>query len=467
MCDCGVRYCSPECMGFDLVPHGLLCTAKVDSEAHPLVAFKVHAIQTNDMFLTGARMVALALSDDASAKKFENIQHAPWHDAVPCPADEPDPVQFAQDLKELAEETRHLLEKAILLPQSEHERVKTACGRFSDYLGCLELNQFEICIDPDDEPCGAGVFSMCCSANHDCSPNAEVVFTSKTNQATLRALRDIQPNEEICISYVETELTLDERRAELRDYGFVCACNRCQTEERWSLQQVELAKRVISDRCDEDFSCTRLGGFDISFPEDDRDPSVACFVVLSFPDLKVLYEKCQDVRLTEPYIPGFLAFREAPVCEEMLRDVPSNLRPDVLILDGSGILHPRECGLASHIGVVCNIPTIGVSKKILAVDGLTREKIKKLVKKHVEKGKREIDLVGDSGRLRGRALVSPGAQNAVFVSVGHRLNLATATDIVRKACEKTRVPAPIRHADLTSREELRKRQKQGSSSSSS
>jgi deoxyinosine 3'endonuclease (endonuclease V) len=109
------------------------------------------------------------------------------------------------------------------------------------------------------------------------------------------------------------------------------------------------------------------------------------------------------------------------------------------------------------VGVLCDIPTIGCAKTLLSVDGLTRIGVKSLVNQRLKKGIRTTDLVGESGMVWGRAIVPPTAKaNPVFVSIGHRVDLDTAVDIVTKCCAKFRVPAPVRHADLRSREELRK-----------
>ncbi|KAH9251709.1 hypothetical protein BASA81_010379 [Batrachochytrium salamandrivorans] len=341
-----------------------------------------------------------------------------------------------------------------------------ACNTyFSPLLGVLERNQFEIQIkdgreeEEEEEACGAGIFTLCCVLNHSCEPNAEIVFESGTNQATVRATKPIAVGEEVYISYVDSEDGLQDRQEQLRDYGFVCECGRCRQEQEWMDQQSELAKRVVADRCDStDFVPKLVGGFDISFPEDDTShPCMACLCVMTLPSLQVVYEAVEECKMSVPYIPGFLAFREADICRRMLTKVPQELRPQVLVLDGSGVMHPRQCGLASHVGVVCDLPTIGVSKNLLAVDGLTRDLVKQQTKKMLVKGgARELDLVGNSGRVWGKAFVPPTAKsNAVFVSVGHRLDLPTAMAIVRQCCENSRVPAPVRHADLTSRQAVR------------
>lgn len=475
-CDCGLHYCSIECQFDHGKAHSVLCSAQVDSDKHPLIAFKLHAIKTNPMFLTSAWGVALVLAHPAEmTARLANFQHLAWELAVPPPLREEEEEanvgeeegeeeeDFAKILFDLAHQAQTQLEQGLLaLQSSSPSAIKLACDTyFSPLLGVLERNQFEIQIEDggeEQEACGAGIFTLCCVLNHSCEPNAEISFESGTNHATVRATRPIAAGEEVFISYVDSEDSLQERQEQLRDYGFVCECARCRQELEWMAQQRELAKRVVADRCDSaDFAPKLVGGFDISFPEaGTSNPSVACLCVLTLPDLKVVYEAIEECEMSVPYIPGFLAFREADVCRRMLAGVPLALRPEVLVLDGNGVMHPRQCGLASHVGVVCDLPTIGVSKNLLAVDGLTRDSVKLQTKKMLSSKVREWDLVGNSGRVWGRAFVPPTAKsNAVFVSVGHRLDLATAMGIVRQCCHDSRVPAPVRHADLASRQAVR------------
>lgn len=78
-------------------------------------------------------------------------------------------------------------------------------------------------------------------------------------------------------------------------------------------------------------------------------------------------------RMSEPYIPGFLAFREVPHLLACFRELGEEFRPQVVLVDGNGVLHPRGFGLASHLGVLLDLPTIGVGKNLLCVDGLDRK----------------------------------------------------------------------------------------------
>ncbi|CAA6671208.1 unnamed protein product [Spirodela intermedia] len=245
-----------------------------------------------------------------------------------------------------------------------------------------------------------------------------------------------------------------------------------------------------------------VGGVDVSFAKD--DPSIACgALVVKASAPGVIHEVYDVARLTVPYVPGFLAFREAPILlrllEKMKRDAPlsilrfhttcfchdkyfmfrSNLFMmfillelsldlviiliskseisyclQVLMVDGNGVLHPRGFGLACHLGVLANLPTIGIGKNLHHVDGLTLSRVRKLLQDPANISKDLVTLMGDSGRIWGAAMrSSSGSSKPIFVSVGHRLSLESCISIVRMCC-KHRVPEPIRQADIRSRRHL-------------
>ncbi|CAK8570068.1 unnamed protein product [Lathyrus sativus] len=201
-----------------------------------------------------------------------------------------------------------------------------------------------------------------------------------------------------------------------------------------------------------------LGGFDISFSKD--DPSLACgtLVVLDFHTLQVVYEDFSFVTLSVPYVAGFLAFREAPVLLDLLEKMRSDnpFYPQLLMVDGNGILHPRGFGLACHIGVIANLPTIGIGKSLHHVDGLHHSRVRKLLEAKENSSKDFIPLIGCSGKTWGVAMRSSQSSiKPIYISIGHRISLQTATAIVQMTC-KYRIPEPIRQADIRSRDHIRK-----------
>ncbi len=104
----------------------------------------------------------------------------------------------------------------------------------------------------------------------------------------------------------------------------------------------------------------------------------------------------------------------------------------MILVDGNGILHTRGFGCASHIGVVLDVPTIGVGKTVFAVDGLTQKGVKELCAQTLHKGGDLVELKGESGKVWGAALRSTDeSKNPLIVSVGHRICLETAIQIVK------------------------------------
>ncbi|CAG7826968.1 unnamed protein product [Allacma fusca] len=150
-----------------------------------------------------------------------------------------------------------------------------------------------------------------------------------------------------------------------------------EIKERWIAMQEELKDQVILHDTEEWGQDLRqlkfVAGMDISYPEEaiGKSEAVACLVIVSYPDLATVYQATENICLTEPYIPGFLAFRESGpllnLLEDLLQKRP-DLKPDVILIDGNGILHPRRYGCACHIGLKSGIPTIGVAKNIYKMD---------------------------------------------------------------------------------------------------
>ena len=119
----------------------------------------------------------------------------------------------------------------------------------------------------------------------------------------------------------------------------------------------------------------RIAGVDISASKLDNNLAVVALVILDYEKLDILYEKYELVYLKQPYIPGFLAFREVEPLMKMFNDLvnfDNKLLPDIILVDGNGIFHSNHFGLACHLGVLINIPTIGCSKTIFSVDGLNK-----------------------------------------------------------------------------------------------
>lgn len=134
-----------------------------------------------------------------------------------------------------------------------------------------------------------------------------------------------------------------------------------------------------------------------------------------------------------PYIPGLLAFREVPVLKMAWNKL--KIKPGVILIDGSGRIHPREFGLACHLGVMLQTPTIGVAKSRLCGENATPVP---------KKGKWEE--VFYRGKITGSALTTRDGCKPLFISAGHLMDLKSAISIVLNYCNKYRLPEPIRMA---------------------
>jgi deoxyribonuclease V len=168
----------------------------------------------------------------------------------------------------------------------------------------------------------------------------------------------------------------------------------------------------------------------------------AAVVVLSYPELGVVGVEVVSGELTLPYIPGLLSFREAPLILEACERL--TVTPDLIMVDGQGIAHPRRMGLASHLGLFLDTPTIGCAKS-------------RLCGSHEEPGAEPGDYaeVVDRDELIGAALRTRSGVKPVYVSIGHKVDLETAVHWVLKCCRGYRLPEPTRLAHLAAGGNLR------------
>lgn len=178
-----------------------------------------------------------------------------------------------------------------------------------------------------------------------------------------------------------------------------------------------------------------VGGTDLSFDARDQDLAYAGIVVLSYPELKVVDQVGLVMRVEFPYIPGLLAFREAPPLMECWRRLST--KPDVLLVDGHGLAHPRRFGIACHLGVFCEVPSIGCAKRIL-------------VGRHGPLGERRGSYawLKQGEEVIGAALRTQEGVAPVYVSVGHRALLEEALQFVLRCAPSHRLPEPTRQAHL-------------------
>jgi deoxyribonuclease V len=194
--------------------------------------------------------------------------------------------------------------------------------------------------------------------------------------------------------------------------------------------QIRLADRVVLD---DDFENIRyVAGADIGF-EDHNRTTRAAVAVLELPDLNEVETAVVRRPTRFPYIPGLLSFREVPAVLDALEGL--RLRPDLILCDGQGYAHPRRFGLACHLGVVTDLPTIGVGKTRLI--GSYREPADK---------RGDWEPLVDSGETIGAALRSRAGTRPIFVSIGHRVSLVTAIAYVLRCTGRYRLPETTRRA---------------------
>ncbi len=198
-----------------------------------------------------------------------------------------------------------------------------------------------------------------------------------------------------------------------------------EAQKEWrSLVRIEPLAREVNT----------IAGADISFNKF-SEVIYSGIVVLSLPDLRIV--ETASVRSTAkfPYVPGLLSFRETPSfleCWEKLKT-----KPDVLMLDGQGLAHPRRFGIACHIGLLLDLPTIGCAKSIL-------------VGKHEELGLEagsNVPLI-DKNEIVGVALRTKNKVAPVYISAGHLMDLNSAVDLTLRSVTKYRQPEPTRQAHL-------------------
>ena len=195
--------------------------------------------------------------------------------------------------------------------------------------------------------------------------------------------------------------------------------------------QTELST-LVSERNDIPSEPRHVAGVDVSPP--DADGWVyGAVAVLRWPDMTLAEVRVGRAVPSIPYVPGYLAFREVPAVSDALERL--EISPDVILVDGQGVAHPRRFGLACHLGLTAGVPTIGCAKSRLLgrFGGLGDERGSSTAL--VDKG----EVVGAA--VRTRRGVSP-----VYVSVGHRVSLEAAVDFTLGCCGRYRVPEPTRLA---------------------
>lgn len=200
------------------------------------------------------------------------------------------------------------------------------------------------------------------------------------------------------------------------------------------LIQQQLGKQLCLDEAPDLARVRMVAGADVSM-EKDSGMVVAAVVVMSFPGLKKIEERWARREAGFPYVPGLLAFREGPALLQAFRNLEHE--PDLLLFDGQGIAHPRGLGIASHLGLILDRPSVGVAKSVLV--GTFREPAP-------EPG--SFTPLFDEGLVVGAALRTRYRVKPVFVSPGHKIDYNTAIEACLRCCRGYRLPEPVRAAHI-------------------
>jgi deoxyribonuclease V len=179
-----------------------------------------------------------------------------------------------------------------------------------------------------------------------------------------------------------------------------------------------------------------IGGGDVAYSKSDN-LLFGAIVVLSFPDMEILGTATCDGKILFPYIPTLLSFREGPILIKTFQKL--KIKPDVMVYDGQGIAHPRGIGLASHMGLWLDLPSIGCAKTPL---------LGEFVPPGSSRG--SFEWIRREGKNVGAVLRTKEKVKPLFVSPGHQIDLSTSIQIILESCRGFRIPEPLRKAHQAS-----------------
>lgn len=197
-------------------------------------------------------------------------------------------------------------------------------------------------------------------------------------------------------------------------------------------KQVQMELRTLVRQSDGFDRIDSIAGVDVGF-EDNNTVARAAIAILHYPGLETMESMIARRNVHFPYVPGYLSFREIPPILAALSTI--NQLPDLILCDGQGYAHPRRFGLACHLGVITDIPTIGVAKT-------------RLIGEHevVQNRKGAWRPLVDHGETVGAVLRTRRNTRPIYVSIGHKICLKTAIRMVLDSCTKYRLPETTRAA---------------------
>jgi len=185
-----------------------------------------------------------------------------------------------------------------------------------------------------------------------------------------------------------------------------------------------------------------IAGADVSVDRIKHEGKAAV-VVLSYPQFEIIEKQTAYGEVNFPYIPGLLSFREMPLTLSAFEKL--QYTPDLVLVDGAGIAHPRRMGLASHLGLFLDIPTVGCAKSLLTGEW---------IELGLERG--SLSDITDTGEVIGAAVRTRAGVKPMYISIGHMVDLPTALIWTLKCCRGFRIPEPTRLAHIASRANRKK-----------
>lgn len=198
----------------------------------------------------------------------------------------------------------------------------------------------------------------------------------------------------------------------------MCSCNIIQNLANI---QNDLSKKIIEEDCIKDIEY--IAGVDVSFSK--NNIAVAAAVVIDFNTVQVIEEKTAEVEFLFPYISGFLGFRESDAMISVLKTL--NNKFDVLMVNGHGTMHPRGFGLASHVGLLMDLPTIGIAKRLTG--------------RNYRKFGNSLEIIKSNDKPLG------ACDKNICISIGHKISLNTAIEVI-KMISVFKMPEPMRKAHI-------------------
>ena len=212
------------------------------------------------------------------------------------------------------------------------------------------------------------------------------------------------------------------------------------TEELYRIQEEIASKAIIEDKLNPKIKL--IAGADQAFfygsknAKDRQEKIISAVVVLEYPSMRLVNYSYSVLPVDFPYIPGLLSFREAPAIINAFHALENTTKPDLLVIDGCGVNHPRFAGLATHVGVVLDVATVGVAKNLLCGSG------------EVPMKEGEARMIKYKGKEIGYYLKSKKGCRPIIIAPGHKISLQSSLRLIRNCICKHKLPEPTRIAHL-------------------